>query len=277
MKIGIVGKGYWGNIIFNNLMVLGYTDILTYDINIKNSIKMENLLECDNIFICTPLKTHFDICKFFLSHNKRVFCEKPLVDNLNQCIDLYNNCNDKNLFVNWIFLFNESVNFIKNLTHSKKYGELKSISMNRLNYGPIRLDTDSRFDLSCHDVSILYYILEKFPDKTFWLNYKRNFNSLQNDSATAFFKFGNIFAHINSSWHYGKKDRNCIFEFESGFLQWDDANKILKFNDNQNLFAEEKTPLQNSIINFITKNYDFEFQKTITENVIKILTYENTF
>lgn len=277
MKIGLIGKGYWGNIIYNNLIVLGYQNILTYDVSINNGVTINDMLQCDYIFICTPLETHFELCKFFLKNDKNVFCEKPLTSNLEQCNELYSLAKNKNLFVDWIFTYNESVNFIKKLVSEKRYGELKSISMNRLNYGPIRTDTDARYDLASHDLSILYYILNTFPDKLFWLNYKRNQNSVQNDSVIGLFKIKDIFAQINCSWSYRMKDRTCIFEFENGFVEWNDSNKILKLNNNENIFDEESTPLKNSIKDFLSKKFDFDYQKNLTVNIIKMLLYENTF
>jgi hypothetical protein len=55
MKIGLIGKGYWGNIIYNNLIGLGYQNIITYDVSINNGVTINDMLQCDYIFICTPL------------------------------------------------------------------------------------------------------------------------------------------------------------------------------------------------------------------------------
>ena len=63
-------------------------------------------------------------------------------------------------------------------------------------------------------------------------------------------QFDDITVQINASWHYGKKDRVCIFEFEKGFLTWEDNKNLLEF-EGSNLFEEGAPPLINSINAFL--------------------------
>ena len=75
MKIGIVGIGYWGNIILNNLVKMNYKDISLCDSNEKVFEKSIfkgfthtndfRKLECDKVFVCTITKNHYEIVKFF--------------------------------------------------------------------------------------------------------------------------------------------------------------------------------------------------------------------
>ena len=175
MNVALIGFGYWGKIIYRTLKKLNCKVTIVESNNIDFSfIESEDILnvcsdykkiDSDYIIVATPLSSHFEICKFFIEKQKNVFCEKPLCLSEEECNILYNlsDQNQVNLFVDWIFLFNPAVNKIKDVIEKKKLGELYSISMRRLNKGPIRKDINARFDLMSHDISILLHLLNSNP------------------------------------------------------------------------------------------------------------------
>ena len=156
--------------------------------------------------------------------------------------------------------------------------------MNRLNKGPVRIDTDSKFDLTSHDISILMYLFpdEKLINKTI-IDFKRNQNSKTNDSSIAILNFERFTSQINTSWEYGFKERTCVFDFDRGVIEWDDNKKgievkfdignLPQFNfylDNTLMYD---SPLKDSINSFLfIKNFDYQLQEEITIKTIKILT-----
>ena len=167
MKIGLIGLGYWGNIILNNLNSMGFTDIVVSDklIDKKSSQNYEFVddykkLDCERIFICTPTSSHFTLCKYFLEKKINIFCEKPLTTSILEAEKLYDLAfkQDIILFVDWIFTFNSQIQTMKKDYESGKLGKIKSIHMNRLNLGPERFDVNARWDLASHDVSIIQYL-----------------------------------------------------------------------------------------------------------------------
>ena len=125
MKIGIVGLGYWGQILLSNLENLKYSD--TYLCENTNLIQQNKFkypiitdytkLDCDVVFISTPTSTHYKICKHFLDQSISIFCEKPLTTSTSEAKDLYNIAekNDSILFTDWIFTFNTHINTLKNV------------------------------------------------------------------------------------------------------------------------------------------------------------------
>ena len=276
MKIGIVGLGYWGKIILKNLKELDYSNIIVCEerkvdwteFGTKYQLtKNYKKLKCDKVFVLTPASTHFEICKHFLSKGIDVFCEKPLDLDFKNCEYLFNLAknNNCNLFVDWLFTFNNAVKKIKNLT--KEWGKPKNIIMNRMNYGPFREDVNARWDLASHDVSICSYILDELPLETKWIDFKRDFKSNQEDSVVGILNFSKTTVQINSSWNYGMKNRMCIFEFDNGFLYWDDTTQSIMYNS-ETLDFEKKSPLHNSIDTFLNKKFNLE---EMTLNVTKIL------
>ena len=280
INIALIGYGYWGSILNNSLKSIGYNDILICDpaSNDDKIIKDYKNINCKNVFVCVPAHLHYKICSHFLESGTNVFCEKPLATSFFEVCHLYKIAKKNNvkLFVDWIFTFNDHVNFIKKIYDSKQYGNLLSVTMNRLNMGPERKDVNAKYDLSSHDISIMLHVLDREPSKTFWVNYKRNKNSIKNDSAIGLLDFDGTLVQINSSWYYGKKDRDCIFEFENGFLYWDDINKTIEIN-NQALEVEHNPPLINSIKSFFCTDFNLQKQEEMTKSISKILEHDSPF
>ena len=277
MKLGIIGLGYWGKILYKTLAKID-AEIVTCDpINKEADFsRYEDLDKCDKVFIATPVSSHSEVCRYFISKGIDIFCEKPLVMSSMEAIDLYNlaRINSCNLFVDWVFTYNNQVNLIKQLIHSDiaTYGSLKSVSMNRQNFGPVRDDVTAKYDLASHDISIVIHLLNKTPDRINWIGYKRNKYSNTNDSCHGLMQFKDVTVQVNASWHYGKKDRLCIFEFEKGFLIWEDDKSRLEFNG-INLFEEGLSPLENSVNSFLNGENNME----LTLKTLQVLEHENSF
>lgn len=282
--IGILGAGYWGNIVIKTLISLGYTNLFVCDADknklqtLKNNISTEintttNYLDFNesitHLFCLTPASFHFNICKFFLEKNVPVFCEKPLCLDLNEVETLYKF--NVPLFVDWVFIYNETFNYIKtNLI--PLYGNLNSIEFNRLNFGPVRYDTNALMDLSVHDLSMLFCIVNNFKKEDFTIfNYKMNKTSIQDDSNIIFYD-GNIKVLIKSSWQYNKKQRDVIFNFDNNIISWDDASNKILINGTEHIFVPKLTPLQNSINTFLNNKFeDLNFNKHLTKEISKIV------
>jgi predicted dehydrogenase len=164
---------------------------------------------------------------------------------------------------------------IKSYYESGKFGKIKNVEMNRLNFGPIRYDVNACWDLASHDVSIIQYIFEnEYPNKVNWVNYKRDSLGNRDDTSIGVLQYSEFDCIINVSWQYGSKFRKCIFEFEKGFLIWDDSYEKLTFNGKKlEKDPKQSSPLENSLRQFIKfcssgkLSYD---QKTLTENITKI-------
>ena len=287
MKIGLIGLGYWGKIILNNLIKMCYNNITIcdnvinpLDSNLGNKFKFVNdykKVNCDKVFIVVPTTKHYEIVKYFLEKKVDVFCEKPLTIKYDESLILYDIAkkNNTRLFVDWIFTFNTQIIELKNLI--KKHNlTLKNVIFNRMNFGPERFDVNSVYDLSSHDISIITFLFGKEPISSKWLNFKRNNNPFQkqNDSSVGVLKYDNFTVQINSSWYYGEKFRKCYFEFEEGFIYWDDMEQTLssKIDSFEIKLNNNESPLERSLKSFLTDEFfDYEQQKEITLITQKII------
>jgi len=286
MKVAIIGFGYWGKILYKNLKSISKISQIKICDPLFAGQKIDGVdeeidskyydYEVDAVFVVVPATYHKSVVEYFLNKNVHVFCEKPLCTNIEDVKHLYELAKIKNvrLFVDWIFTFNKHVNHIKSLYESDYFGSIKTIEMNRLNFGPVRTDVNACWDLASHDVSIIQYIFENdYPEKIDWLNFKRDSFSSQDDSCLGLLKYSNFDCIINTSWQYGNKFRKCIFEFEKGFLIWDDKKSKLEFNENNLDIGEVTSPLLNSIMEFIQyceKSKISYNQQKLTENVTRI-------
>ena len=217
---------------------------------VKDYKKLKNI---DKVFVLTPASTHYNICEHFLRKGVDVFCEKPLCLEVSETQKLYNIAreNGSKLFVDWIFTFNEQLQFIKNCISTDQFGDLYSVTLNRLNFGPARSDVNARIDLASHDLSILFWLFEDAELKSVnWLDYKNNDDSETDDSTIGVLKFSKFATIINASWHYPTKNRDCIFAFEKGILEWDDTTKKVTFNGESMNVPPGRSPLETSILTF---------------------------
>ena len=87
--IAVLGCGYWGTIIANNLLNLGYKNFYIYDSNIKNSQnlkkKFQNVIisqsydgilkdkSIKNIFYATPPSTNYSLIKILVPRSMTIF------------------------------------------------------------------------------------------------------------------------------------------------------------------------------------------------------------
>jgi len=281
--IGVIGAGYWGSIVIKTLIKLGYKNLIVCDTNENklNDIKFnssyklkvsknykELLEEVSHIFCLTPAFLHYDVCSYFLKNSIPVFCEKPLTLKVSQNKKLYSY--GTRLFVDWIFNYNESFNYIVEKL-LPTFGKLRSIEFNRLNFGPIRNDVNALLDLSSHDISMVARIIDLDVKKIKIFNYKMNKDSVQDDSNICFYN-GDVKVLIKSSWEYNQKNRDVIFNFDNDILVWNDLNNKIYINGVDHNFKNCSSPLENSINTFFNGNEEqLKFNKKITNIVSSII------
>ena len=93
LKVGIIGCGYWGNILQEKLKNLSHIVFFTKHKSEYTS-KIENV---DWVFIATPDQTHYNIVKQCLNKGVNVFCEKPTTLSYQETKNLFDLADSKNL------------------------------------------------------------------------------------------------------------------------------------------------------------------------------------
>ena len=314
--IALIGLGYWGTIVANTVVSMNkFRKIYIYDTNkekVKNlkdkfasrveylsfeEIKKNN--EIKNIFLATPPKNNLILLNALIKYNKNILIEKPGLINLSYYKKIKQKINKSKSKISfgYIYVYNDYIKLIKKIISSKKLGKIRYINLQRQNFGPIRNKVSAVFDLATHDISILYYLLNKKMVLKKSINHdilgKKNF-----DISFLNLKAGDIKIDINVSWLNPEKIRKIIIIGSKKMLLFDEMNvtepvkiynnyvnfpkidKFTKYYFNQSKYIfkgksksiklDESKALNNEIIEFL-KNKKSVTDLNFAENIVKIL------
>lgn len=244
LKVAIVGMGYWAPVLLRSLLELNVTVDAIAETNLsrinyikknhkkikifKNYKEMISETNAEAVIIATPAETHFKIAIECLKKNKHILVEKPLCFKNFELDKIKLLSKKKKLIVmtNYIYSHNPYVIYLKKLISQKKLGNIKHIFMERLNLGKIKNNIDVFWNLAVHDLSILFYLFEKFDFKT-----KNKIGvSLKNNNI---FDLGILHININkqintiirSSWYHPIKKREITVIGEKGIVIFDEINE----------------------------------------------------
>ena len=123
----------------------------------------------------------------------------------------------------YIYIYNDYIRYLKKIINSKRLGKIRYINFQRQNFGPIRNKVSAAYDLATHDLSILYYLLNKKIILKKSINHdilgKKNF-----DISYLNLKAGETRIDINVSWLNPEKIRKIIIIGSKKMLLFDEMN-----------------------------------------------------
>jgi myo-inositol-1-phosphate synthase len=233
IKVGIIGMGYWGNILYKSLSknknylitkVCGrknnnYGDIFTT--NYMDIIESD----VDLIIISTQTKYHYENIIASINYGKNIFVEKPICLTATQSksvIDLSVE-NKRKLFVDHIYTTNPFILKIKEIIKNDNSKLLKYKSF-RFNEECKLYDTSIVENLMYHD----FYILDLLFNNFDFYNIKPIINHIPFEYCDL--QIGNI--NFVSSYR-DKKTRKIEIETENNKIYWDEMSGILTINNEQ--------------------------------------------
>ena len=314
--IAIIGLGYWGTIVTNTVVSMNkFKKIYVFDndnqkiMNIKKKFgskiiytslkKIKDNDQIRNIFLATPPKNNYKLLSILIKKDKNILIEKPGLTNLFYYKKIKKQLKKTNsrLSFGYIYVYNDYIKYIKKIINTNKLGKVKYINLQRQNFGPIRNKVSAVFDLATHDISILYYILNKKITLKNSINHdilgKKNY-----DISFLNLKSDDIKIDINVSWLNPEKIRKMIIIGSKKMLLFDEMNiyepikiynnyvafpKIDKFtkyffNQSRYIFRgrsksiklKEIKPLNNEIEEFLKKKQNITDLK-FSENIVKII------
>jgi len=316
INIAIIGLGYWGTIVTNALTSMSlFKKIYINDTDLKkvsiikkkfgskviksdlNQIKNNDKIK--HVFLATPPKENFAILKSLIKSKKNILIEKPgmtslkLFDSIKKELKI----NRVKLSFGYIYIYNDYIRYLKKVMKSNKLGKIRYVNLQRQNFGPIRNKVSAAFDLATHDISILYYLL----NKKISLKSSVNHNILGKNNYDISFlnlKAGETNIDINVSWLNPEKIRKIIIIGSKKMLLFDEMNinepikiynnyvsfpKIDKFSKNyfnqskyifkgksKSIKIKDTKPLNNEILEFVKskKNItNIDFSKNIIKTI----------
>tara|TARA_B100000029_G_scaffold31683_1_gene30193 strand:+ start:55 stop:975 length:921 start_codon:yes stop_codon:yes gene_type:complete len=255
-NVAIIGYGYWGPKLARNFQNSNYFNVrYIVDKSKKNlsnaktnfpsaklcrNYKLIKKNSVDLIVVAVPTKYHFVITKYFLKNN-HVLVEKPLSMKLEEVrlLEQISKKNKKLLFVDYPFLFSGSINYVKKIMQSRKYGNLLEIESFR-EQAPIRRDSNVVWDLAVHDISILNYLLKQNPKQYKSLKIKTSNGSLADTAYLNLVYKNKLNVFIKNSWISPIKVRLMKFKFKKAILYCDENEGIHKIK----IFIKNKSGSQ---------------------------------
>lgn len=171
MRIGIIGRGYFGTKIYETLkdsheivFFTGRDLLIDYDI--------------DWAVVASSNDSHYKLVDDFINRGIDVFCEKPLTTNFSDAIELLNRAKRTGvkLYVDDIFLYNseylakrEAMRNASELTFSwKKFGSFKDNIVNNLTYHDLYILVDL---FGYHRIRGLQSTVNRINEKVYTFEY----------------------------------------------------------------------------------------------------------
>lgn len=267
-NIILIGCGYWGKNYIKLLTNLSdkynFIGIAELNQDIINNIKKtypniniyKNYKEAfDLVDICivaTPISTHYSIIKSCLENNKHVIVEKPFTNSYEKSLELNNIAKKNNLhiFVNFTPIYTNPYSYIYD-NYKNKLNDVFYINCIRTNLGIIRSDCNVIYDLTCHDIAMVIYLLDELPDEN---SIKISTKKCYSDNVDiAFinmnFPKNNILCSFYTSWVDNKKERSFTIVSKNDKLIYNDIDTI-------NSIKINKSNIQKDIDNFIYNQGD---------------------
>jgi predicted dehydrogenase len=267
LRVGLVGLGYWGP---NLARVLANSEKCEFSAccdldhrklskitrqypSVRGFRSFDELLESDvdAVLIATNIGTHYELAKRALLRGKHVFVEKPLADSSDKAAELtkIGRFANRTLMTGHTFIYSPPVVKVKELIDGGTLGDLRYISISRVNLGLYQKDVDVIWDLAVHDLSILIYWLGETPIQA-W-SFGRACIHTKRDVAFLWFRFpSGVIASCEVSWLAPEKmRRTCVIG----------SDKMVVYDD---LDSSEKIKVFERGVNFVTPSDFGEFQLT---------------
>lgn len=225
MNMWLVGAGYWGSKLLDNLKKFG---VEAQVIDIRNGQTIDDINTLDPVMLATPLWQHREQAIELLQRGHDVYVEKPLAETYQEAVEI-GNCVKPGqlLMVGHLFVHHPQLAEIKSIIARGDIGKVNHINSRRLNWGIYQTKTDPLLSLATHDISIVQELIgtNLIPTSAHAWNYSENVQqdriwfAGRNDS--------NITFEIDVSWHWPVRTRQTIVFGDQGQIIWDqDANTI---------------------------------------------------
>ena len=271
VNIAVVGCGYWGPNFIRNFNALEKSRVLAVcdlDKNKIGSIKAKyphipgtsnydevlSNKEIDAVVIATPPETHYQLVKKALLNNKHVLVEKPFCMKTAEAEELISisEKNNKVLMVDHTFQYSPAINKLKEVIDSGDIGKIQYIYSQRLNLGLFN-PKGVLWDLAPHDIAIILYLLNEFPEKinaTAYTHIKNNVHDL----AFINLHFKDVDAHLHLSWLDPCKTRKIVVVGSKKMIVYNDTDLVerIKIYDRSVLHKESYDSFGEY---FLTYNY----------------------
>jgi predicted dehydrogenase len=252
VRIGAVGCGYWGPNLIRNFVEIPESDVVgVADLDVERLDEMASRypqidvltadyqeladLGIDAVVISTPPETHYDIASFFLENGIDVLVEKPLTVDAKLATRLTDMAAEygRVLMVGHTFEYNSAVRALRKMIEGGDLGRIRYIDAIRVGLGLFHPTLNVIWDLAPHDISILLYLLQEYPDTVSTRGIACVQDSVEDVAYMTLSFPSGIMAHARMSWLDPRKTRRITVVGANQMVVYDDvaAEEKLKVYD----------------------------------------------
>jgi len=245
--IALIGYGYWGPNLLRNYM--NFPDVnLKWVCDLRSAVldeahrryptvrtttSLDDVLgdpDVDAVLIATPIGTHYRLSVAALQAGKHVFVEKPLTASAKECVKLTALAAQRHLtlMVGHTFVYSPPVRKIKDLIDAGELGDVRFVTMQRVNLGLHQNDVSVIWDLAAHDLSILDYWLAETPSIVDAMGRDCMQSGVPDVAFLSLQYRSGAVALINVSWLSPVKLRGTVVVGSRKMLVYDDAAPVEK-------------------------------------------------
>ena len=253
MKGGLIGFGYWGQILAKNLKN-SEKNLTVFDISkkarqsaqkkgFKSANSLEELLESDDIqflIIATAPSSHYSIAKKALEYKKHVLVEKPfgLLSEKKDSLFKKSKKEKKVLMIDYSFIYSPGFLELKKLMKGSKLKSYESFRMNeQLPVWNVSLSED----LLIHDLSMLIEIIPSEP--LYCVCQSLEMNSSKAQTALILIVGSKWRAFIYVSRVFSEKTRLILVKTSKKAFEFKEIDRVHYIRSIDSRKAQHPTPL----------------------------------
>jgi predicted dehydrogenase len=178
----------------------------------------------------TPLATHFDLAAACLRAGKHVLVEKPLTNTADDAARLIDEGGRRRLvlMVDHTFVYTPAVTKIADLACKGELGRVGYSDSIRTSLGGFQREVGVLFDLACHDLAILDYLLAERPVAVSSTGLSSGVGQPVEVAYLTLFFPSNLVAHLHVSWRSPVKLRRMLIGGDRRIIIYDDLEPSAK-------------------------------------------------
>ncbi len=241
ISVALVGYGYWGKNLarnFNSISECSLKTIVDSDEQrlasigklypgikaVKNISDVLNDPAIDAIILATPVFSHYTLAKQALRAGKHVLVEKPMTASVSDALELIDLAQKQRLLLmpDHTFLYTGAVHKMKELIGANEIGAINYYDSNRINLGLFQNDINVVWDLTPHDISILFHLIDERPVSVSATGISHLKNGIENIAYVTLNFQSNMIAHFACSWSSPVKIRQILVGGDRKMILYDD-------------------------------------------------------
>ena len=191
---------------------------------VKNISDVLNDPAIDAIILATPVFSHYTLAKQALRAGKHVLVEKPMTASVSDALELIDLAQKQRLLLmpDHTFLYTGAVHKMKELIGANEIGAINYYDSNRINLGLFQNDINVVWDLTPHDISILFHLIDERPVSVSATGISHLKNGIENIAYVTLNFQSNMIAHFACSWSSPVKIRQILVGGDRKMILYDD-------------------------------------------------------